>query len=195
MLVHMFKKWSVLLIIVFAIGAVSIQGVQPLRTVKLNIQNFAAAKLNANNAGIYVVIDKSDYELSVFDSTGWLLSMPVVFGVKDQGDKMYEGDRKTPNGVFKIIQKRNHNQWKKFMLLDYPTKADVAKFNERKKQGLIPKNAKIGNGIGIHGCKKGEDFAVDTYKNWTNGCISLKTADIYDLFEMLPLQTVVTIQP
>jgi lipoprotein-anchoring transpeptidase ErfK/SrfK len=80
------------------------------------------------------------------------------------------------------------------MLLDYPTPADEAKFKERKKKGLIPSNAKIGSGIGIHGTWLNDDKAIDLEQNWTNGCISLKRADIEELYHLIPLQTNVTIQ-
>jgi murein L,D-transpeptidase YafK len=43
-----------------------------------------------------ILIDKSDYNLYVFENDEWLITYPVVFGNKDQGDKMMEGDRKTP---------------------------------------------------------------------------------------------------
>ena len=44
----------------------------------------------------YIIIDKSDYELKVYDEDGWYATYPIVFGSKDLGDKMKEGDRKTP---------------------------------------------------------------------------------------------------
>ena len=51
----------------------------------------------------YILIDKSEYELNIYDDDGWYASYPVVFGSKSLGDKMMEGDRKTPEGIFKII--------------------------------------------------------------------------------------------
>src|SRR6478735_1592233 len=90
---------------------------------------------------MYVVIDKSDYELNVYDEDGWLMAYPVVFGNKDKGDKLMEGDRKTPNGTFKIINKKFHDKWYRFMALDYPTQESYAKFNERKAKGIIPPTA------------------------------------------------------
>jgi murein L,D-transpeptidase YafK len=91
-----------------------------------------------SKSAFYIVIDKSDYELSVYDGEGWLVTFPIVLGNKDQGDKMVQGDRKTPEGTFTIISKRIHNKWCRYMGLDYPTPADVEKFNMRKQQGLIP---------------------------------------------------------
>lgn len=141
-----------------------------------------------------IVIDKSDYELRIYDADGWYATYPVVFGNKNKGDKMMEGDRKTPEGTFSIIIKRPHEKWAKMMLLDYPTQADQAKFAERKAKGLIPKSARIGNGIGIHGTWPNDDKAVDLEQNWTNGCISLKRPDIEELYAIIPLRTKVTIQ-
>ena len=54
---------------------------------------------------IYIVVDKSDYELNVYDSEGWYATYPVVFGSKDLSDKLMEGDRRTPEGKFKSSRK------------------------------------------------------------------------------------------
>ncbi len=142
-----------------------------------------------------ILIDKSEYELSVYDEQGWLVSYPVVFGNKDQGDKLYEGDRRTPIGTYRIVNKKPHPKWHSYMGLDYPTQADLSKFKQRKQAGVIPAKARIGGGIGIHGTWPNEDFAVDEYQNWTLGCISLKNNHMEELFKMTPLGTPVTIQP
>ena len=143
---------------------------------------------------VYILIVKSDYELQLYDKEGWYATYPVVFGSKSLEDKMMEGDRRTPEGTFHIVSKRTDAKWDKMMLIDYPTKADYAKFNERKAQGLVPKNARIGNGIGIHGTWNHDEIAVDLFQNWTNGCISLKREDIEELYELVPIGTRVTIK-
>lgn len=131
---------------------------------------------------IYIIVDKSDYELHVFDDEGWYATYPVVFGNQSLKDKMMEGDRNTPEGSFKITSKRPHDKWNKIMLLDYPTKESWDKFKKRKAQGLIPKSAKIGGGIGIHGTWPNDQFMVDDYRNWTQGCISLRNNDMDELY-------------
>jgi murein L,D-transpeptidase YafK len=142
----------------------------------------------------YIIIDKSDYELKVYDEEGWYATYPIVFGSKDLGDKMKEGDRKTPDGKFKVILKKIHPKWGHELLLDYPTDESVRRFTERKKKGLIPKNAKIGNGIAIHATRPEEEWTVDNFYNWTDGCISVKYTEMKDLFSYIPEGTVVTIQ-
>jgi murein L,D-transpeptidase YafK len=97
-----------------------------------------------NNAGespigsVYIIIDKSDYELSVYDEQGWYATYPVVFGNNSLDDKKMEGDKKTPEGTFHIIRKRVHDKWYRFLSLDYPTKESWEKFITRKRNGEIP---------------------------------------------------------
>ncbi len=159
------------------------------------LANTSFNKTTYSKSSYYIVIDKSDYELNVYDGAGWLIAYPIVFGNDKQGDKMMEGDRKTPEGTFTVINKRVHQKWFRYLGLDYPTAADFAKFNLRKQQGILPQNAQIGGGIGIHGTWPHEDYAVDKYQNWTNGCISLKNEHVKQLFDMLTVGTKVTVKP
>ncbi len=143
---------------------------------------------------VRIVIDKSDYELIVYDQKGWYATYPVVFGSKSLDDKKMEGDRKTPEGNFKIASKRVHEKWSRMMLLDYPNEESLAKFNERKRRGEIPSYATPGGGVGIHGTWPRDDYMVDRFSNWTNGCISLKNEDVQDLYNYVPIGTPVTIK-
>ncbi len=142
----------------------------------------------------YIIIDKSEYELYVYDDEGWYATYPIVFGSKDLGDKMTEGDKRTPDGTFKIILKKIHRQWGPELLLDYPNNTSVQKFNDRKAKGLIAKNAKIGNGIAIHATRPSEEWTVDNFYNWTDGCVSVKYTEMKDLYSYIPVGTVVTIR-
>jgi murein L,D-transpeptidase YafK len=143
---------------------------------------------------VSVVILKESYQLKVYDQDGWYATYPVVFGSKSLDDKMMEGDRKTPEGVYHIASKRPHEKWDKMMLIDFPTQADMDKFETRKSEGLIPRNARIGGGIAIHGTWPHDDMAVDLYQNWTNGCIALKNEDVDELYDLLPVGAQVVIQ-
>ncbi len=46
--------------------------------------------MEINNLRICIVIDKSEYELYVYDNEGWNATYPIVFGSKDLRDKMRE---------------------------------------------------------------------------------------------------------
>lgn len=164
--------------------------------VKKVTKNFSSKRslVIGPKAPLRIIIDKSDYELYVYDAEGWYATYPVVFGSNSLDDKKMEGDKKTPEGNFRIVLKKYHEKWDRYMGLDYPTKEDLQKFYERKREGLIPASASIGGGIGIHGTFEHEDFVVDRYKNWTDGCISLKREDIEDLYSYIPVGTPVTIR-
>ena len=145
-------------------------------------------------APVSIVIDKSSYELYVYDAKGWYATYPCVFGSDDLRDKYMEGDKRTPDGKFKIILKKSNAQWSYEMLLDYPNEQSEEKFRERKAEGIIPRSAKIGGGIAIHGTRPQEEWTVDYYQNWTDGCISLKYSEARDLYSYIPVGTPVTIQ-
>lgn len=162
-----------------------------------NIQKSSRGRTirKANPVGtVYLIVDKSEYSLHVYDDEGWYATYPVVFGNKDLGDKLMEGDKKTPEGTFKVINKRNHEKWHKMFMLDYPNKESWLKFNQRKANGVIPKSAKIGGGIAIHGTWPNDNIVVDGYTNWTQGCISLKNDDLDELGSFLPVGTKVMIR-
>lgn len=158
---------------------------------RVGTRNYFNSKLNGTP---YIIVDKSEYELYVYDGDGWYATYPVVFGSKALDDKMIEGDRKTPEGNYKIISKRPHEKWGKIMLIDYPTKTDIDKFNLRKAKGLIPKNAKVGGGIGIHGTWPRDEMVIDYFQNWTNGCVSMKREEMNEVYSMIPIGTRVTIR-
>src|SRR5215204_1290064 len=160
------------------------------KTVKAKRSSFKTMPV----APVKIVIDKSNYELYVYDKLGWFATYPVVFGNNSLDDKKMEGDRNTPEGTFKIVNKRVHDKWDRYMGLDYPTQESIARFNERKRKGEIPTSAKPGAGIGIHGTWPNDDYIIDRYKNWTNGCVSLKNTDIEDLYSYIPVGTPVTIR-
>lgn len=146
------------------------------------------------NNTFYIIIDKSDYQLKIYDSTGWFASYPVVFGISGLEDKMQSGDKKTPDGHFTIVQKKVHPKWSHELLLDYPNCESIEIFEERKRKGLLPKNAMIGNGIAIHATRPAEEWTVDNFYNWTDGCVSVKYSEMKDLYNFIPVGTTVTIQ-
>lgn len=148
----------------------------------------------ATGSSYYIIIDKSDYELRVYDNEGWYATYPVVFGSNDLADKFMEGDRRTPEGHFRVLLKKVHPKWGPELLLDFPNEESIKKFKEREREGIIPKNARIGSGIAIHATRPEEEWTVDYFQNWTDGCISLKYTEAKDLYSYIPAGTPVIIQ-
>ena len=162
------------------------------RSVPVKKENRVAA---AGPVGtVTIIIDKSDYELSVYDEKGWYATYPVVFGNNNLEDKKMEGDKKTPEGVFHITNKKIHDKWHRFMGIDYPTQESWERFRSRKERGEIPVGAGIGGSIGIHGTWPHEDFMIDKFKNWTMGCVSMKNEDVTEIYQFTPSGTEVVIR-
>lgn len=178
---------------IFVVFAVAVFGLFAFRTIERRIVKKTLTRSEPSGL-VSIVVDKSDYELHVYDDEGWYATYPVVFGNKNLGDKLMEGDRKTPEGTFRIINKRPHAKWHKMLMLDYPTKESYQKFSERKARGIIPKSARIGGGIALHGTWPNDNIVVDDYTNWTNGCVALKNEDLDEIEQYMPVGTEVRIQ-
>lgn len=138
--------------------------------------------LGINKQELKILIDKSDYKLTICTDRQVVKEYPVVFGGDPVDDKRMEGDQRTPEGVFSIRGFYPHKSWSKFIWIDYPTKDSWEKHQKAKDDGLIPANASIGGEIGIHGVPEGYDHAIDYKMNWTLGCISLKNNDVNEIY-------------
>lgn len=139
---------------------------------------------NLKREQISLLIEKSRYRLTLKYKGKPVKTYSVVFGCSPIGDKRYEGDCRTPEGVFHILERRKHAKWTYFLLLDYPNAISWRRFYERKRRGELPDKSTVGSAIGIHGVPVGYDKAVDTKSNWTLGCISLKTEDIREIYRV-----------
>lgn len=138
-------------------------------------------------------VEKSKFLLTVVYRGRAVRSYPVVLGTDPVGNKRFEGDGRTPEGDFKIVDIRSPHKWSKFLLLSYPTAASRRRFAAARSAGRIPVGATVGGYIGIHGVPKGHDGAIDSHQNWTAGCVSLKTHDIDEIASVCRRGTLVRI--
>ncbi len=132
-----------------------------------------------------VLVDKTNYLVALIYRRKRIRQYRAVFGPNRLKDKMMEGDRCTPEGWFKILSKREHGNWQKFILLDYPNDTSYARFSKRKRQGIIPSSANIGGAVGIHGTFKSGVKMVDWGMGWTDGCVAMKPEDIEDFYQFV----------
>lgn len=141
-----------------------------------------------------VVIHKSHRELVYRGKT-----LPIGLGNHPQGAKQEEGDGKTPEGRYRICSRASDSPFGYWLGLDYPDRRDAWQGRLQGRVSWIdltrwnwfwrsqpPQNTRLGGQIGIHG--------GGSRKNWTLGCVGLDEPDIKELFENLPLGTVVEIR-
>lgn len=137
-----------------------------------------------------VVVRRSCRTLSVYRNGEWVRTFDKVAFGRVPGVKVHEGDRRTPNGFYRIIGKRTHARWTRFMLLDYPNLSDRDDHRRAIAEGLAA--AGPGGEIGIHGTDKERfnELGID----WTFGCVSLMNDDVVELYDMVPDGTLVLIE-
>ena len=144
----------------------------------------------------FVIVRKHCRTLDIYRYGARQRSFPAVFGLNGSGSKLYEGDLRTPIGLYMIVDKRRHPRWRHFLLLDYPNLQDVHRYWMAMEDGDIPRRgdgyAGLGGAVGIHGTDKPSlnRLGVD----WTWGCISLNNPDIDELDALVPVGTLVLIE-
>lgn len=146
-------------------------------------RKFSMDSINVDSVFLKVV--KSKNRLFVYHKGQILTAYKCVFGPNWEGQKLQEGDRKTPEGIFTINDVRKHEKWEYFMLLDFPNDESRKNFELAKQKGLVSENARIGGNIGIHGIWFNGDNVIDLKHNWTDGCISIKNADVQELAKLV----------
>jgi murein L,D-transpeptidase YafK len=141
-----------------------------------------------------ILIDKSEYTLTLLAKGKPVKTWPVVFGFNATDDKRREGDGCTPEGHFKVKKAYPHAKWNYFIWVDYPTEESWRLHNAAKAKGEIPADATIGGEIGIHGVPDGNNALIDTQTNWTLGCISMKNDAVAELFSAIDTGTPIEIR-
>ncbi len=148
-----------------------------------------------NGAEYAVVVRKEERTLTVYRRTEQVKVYPIVLGIASYGPKVYQGDLRTPEGVYRISSKRSHARWSRFMLLSYPNTDDRGRYAMALSEGRVPivdGNAPgIGGAVGIHGTDR-EDSNVRG-DDWTFGCVSLMNQHVAELYDIVPLGTPVLI--
>ena len=144
-----------------------------------------------------VTVFKSRHQLVVYYKGRMFKTYHAVFGYHSDGAKRWEGDLRTPEGVYTIIGKYNHPRWKHFLRLNYPNYVDRHNYETMLHDGVVPvvhgQRSAVGGAVGIHGTDRPRFNRDDI--NWTRGCISVDNDAIVELDHLIPIDTLVIIKP
>lgn len=142
-----------------------------------------------------VIVRKEERTLTVYHRTEQIKVYPIVLGIAAAGPKVYQGDLRTPEGVYRISSKRAHQRWSRFMLLSYPNDDDRTRYAMALSEGRVPvidgRAPGIGSAVGIHGTDREDSNARGD--DWTFGCVSLLNQHVVELYDLVPLGTPVLI--
>ncbi|MCK8463926.1 L,D-transpeptidase [Aliiroseovarius sp. S1339] len=134
-----------------------------------------------------IVIEKSQRTLTVLQRGKALRTYKVALGFATDGDKLIQGDGKTPEGVFKIDRRNDESAFHLSLGINYPLPQDIAR---AKLDGSDP-----GGDIFIHGQPNNLQNAALMDRDWTEGCIALSNEEIEELWAVTPIGTEVEIRP
>jgi L,D-peptidoglycan transpeptidase YkuD (ErfK/YbiS/YcfS/YnhG family) len=142
----------------------------------------------SERTGDYVIlVDKLKHKCHLYRSGRLARSYTIDLGGPIR-DKQRAGDRATPEGMYRVVQKRARGQttYYKALLINYPNDEDRAEFATAKRNGWVSRRAAIGGLIEIHG-EGGRN------EDWTLGCMALANRDMDELFRLVDVGTPVTI--
>lgn len=147
-----------------------------------------------------VLVEKGARRLRLYAGGELVRVRRVALGFEPAGDKVKQGDGRTPEGEFQVCMKNERSNFYLSLGLTYPNAEDAERgvrdglITRAQHKGITqalaagrcpPWNTALGGEIFIHGGGTGRD--------WTFGCVALENPEIKELFDTLPKGTPVSI--
>ena len=165
---------------------------------------------------LLLIAHKGQYRMRLYAQGKLIKTYVIGLGQEPIGHKQKEGDNRTPEGRYRIIQKAlgpfsgefGAYLGPRWIRLNYPndqdaqlglkdgliTKEQFDRILAANRAGTQPsKDIRLGGGIGIHGWAG--DWPGTDRQNLTWGCISLQNRDLEDLYDRVEMGTSVVIYP
>ena len=136
-----------------------------------------------------LLVYKSKRQLLAFSNGELIKTYKISLGKNPVGHKEFEGDKKTPEGLYTINDKNPHSGYHKNLGVSYPNKVDIANSKRLGKP--------TGGDIKIHGLrnKTGYISKFHRWTDWTLGCIALTDQEIDELYRAAKVGTPIEIRP
>jgi len=135
----------------------------------------------------HILIEKSARHLTVFRGGEPVRTYKIALGFAPAGDKVQQGDGKTPEGTFTITRRNPNSKYHLSLGIDYPQADDIAR---ARAAGMDP-----GGDIFIHGQPNGFGKLATIPTDWTAGCIAVSDTEIEELWRVVQTGTRVEIRP
>ena len=135
----------------------------------------------------HILVEKSARKLTVFRDGAPLREYRVALGFFPAGDKLREGDGRTPEGHFRINRRNPQSAFHLSLGIDYPQREHIVRAAAG---GYSP-----GGDIFIHGQPNALKGKATIRHDWTAGCIALSDAEVEEIWRVTPDGTTVEIRP
>jgi len=136
-----------------------------------------------------IVIEKGARRLTLLRRGAVIAEYPVKLGLSPRGHKQFEGDFRTPEGVYHLSRRNPRSEFFLSVEVSYPNAADRAR---AKQDGVSP-----GGMIMIHGQPNVPRKPPEYYANrdWTDGCIAVSNAAMVDIWQRTRIGVPIEIRP
>ena len=134
-----------------------------------------------------ILIEKGARRLTVYQDGKRVREYRIALGFTPDGDKVRQGDGKTPEGIYKIDRRNDRSKFHLSLGINYPQPEDRAR---AKKGGYSP-----GGDIFIHGQGPEGRFLYQQRRDWTVGCIAVTDDEVEDIYAMVRDGTPILIAP
>lgn len=134
-----------------------------------------------------IVIEKAARRMQLIQDGNAVRTYQIALGFTPEGDKVRQGDGKTPEGEFAIDRRNDESSFHLSIGLNYPTPEDVQRAADG---GYSP-----GGDIFIHGQPNALPEGFKLRGDWTAGCIALTNAEMREVWAVTPIGTKVEIRP
>ncbi|MDD5361188.1 MAG: L,D-transpeptidase family protein [Ignavibacteria bacterium] len=136
-----------------------------------------------------IVVLKSKREMLAYSKGQLVRTYKVSLSSQSTGDKEFEGDKKTPEGVYFINDKNPNSGYHKNLGVSYPDSIHIEKAKRFGKSA--------GGDIKIHGIRNYMGFIgkFHRWRDWTLGCIALTDWEIDELYDAVDIGTRIEIKP
>ncbi|MDG2530809.1 L,D-transpeptidase family protein [Caulobacter endophyticus] len=126
-----------------------------------------------------IVIEKAAHRMSLYAGDRLVRTYDVSLGGGGLAPKTRQGDRRTPEGDYRITGRNPNSRFHLSLRISYPTPAQAA---AARAQGGDP-----GGDIMIHGLPNGRGALWALYKgrDWTDGCIAVTDPEIEEVWKLV----------
>lgn len=136
-----------------------------------------------------VVVEKGKRKLHLMKAGEAFRTFDVALGIEPEGDKVEEGDNRTPEGLYWLDLRNPDSDYFLSIRISYPNEEDR---RAAERMGLDP-----GGQIMVHGQPNSPTWSAAYYRqtDWTNGCIAVSNSDMIDIWLMTPARVPIEIRP
>lgn len=160
---------------------------QVLRVVFLCLFGAITTSVMASDIDL-VKVDKSKRRLYLMANYEVIKEYRIALGDNPKGHKRVAGDKRTPEGFYRIIAKNDQSNFYRSIRINYPNEVDASN------AALFGQDP--GGDIMIHGLKNGETQSPSFIQSfdWTDGCIALTNREMDEIFRLVKVGTPIHIE-